>query len=124
MSGRSITRKETMPPAKKTAAKKTAKRRGPRKVTVAHKRAMSQGRTESAIVNRYMTAITQPKQRGRKVSTATLKQRLSGAQARSKSGVGVDRVLAAQEVRDLRARIASSESGSVVDIKPLEREFV
>lgn len=109
-----------MPPAKKTTAK-----RGPRTMTAAHKKALADGRAMSATVDRYLTAIGTPKRRGRKVSAATLETRLRAAQTRARSAAGVDRVVAAQEVRDLRAKLAEAKGGgSTTDVKAAEAAFV
>lgn len=109
-----------MPPAKKTTAK-----RGPRTMTAAHKKALADGRAMSATVDRYLTAIGTPKRRGRKVSAATLETRLRAAQTRARSAAGVDRVVAAQEVRDLRLKLAEAKGGSSdTDVKAAEAAFV
>jgi len=128
-----------MPPAKKTrkavkktarrpAAKKTTrkavKRPAPRKMSAAHKKALAEGRTMSATVNSYLAAINTPKKRGRRVSKATLDQRLTAARARSKAATGVEKVMAAQEVRDLQAKLAQVSTTSGVDTKRLEADFV
>lgn len=116
-----------MPPAKKAtkkAVKRTVKRSSTRKMSAAHKAALAEGRTMSATVDHYLSAVNAPKPRGRKVSKASLQQRLAAAQARAKSANGVDKVLAAQEVRDLRARVETTGSASTGDIKPLEVAFV
>jgi hypothetical protein len=116
-----------MAPAKKAtrkATKKATKRPGTRKMTAAHKSALAEGRQMSAAVDRYLTALHTPKQRGRKVSPAALQQRLSSAQSRLRAATGIDKVLAAQTVRDVRARIDVARSGSTTDIKGLERAFV
>jgi hypothetical protein len=116
-----------MPPAKKKAARKARKatgRGGARKMSAAHKAALAEGRAMSATVDRYLSAVNTPKQRGRKVSKTTLQQRLREAQARAKTSAGVDKVLAAQEIRDLRSRLAHLESGGGADVKALETAFV
>ena len=123
-----------MPPAKKrasaaktsTPAKKStpAKRPGPRKMTAAHKSALAEGREQSRVVDRYLRAVGQPKQRGRKVTKDSLAQRLAAAEARAKESAGVDRVLATQEVRDLRARLDALTTGDTTDVAALERDFV
>ena len=117
------TKKAAAKPARK-AAKKAAKRPAQRTLSAAHKRALAEGRTMSATVDRYLSAVNTPKRRGRKVSKAALVQRLSDARQKAKSATGVDRVLAAQEVRDLQARIASMNAASGTDVKGLESEFV
>src|SRR2546428_5774561 len=113
-------KKAARKPAKKAARKAPASRR----LSVAHKRALAEGRTMSATVDRYLSAVNTPKRRGRKVSKASLQQRLAEARARAKSASGVDKVLAAQEVRDLQARIANMDAAGGGDIKSLEAAFV
>jgi hypothetical protein len=107
-------------PRKRTPAKAS----GSRKLSTAHKRALAEGRTMSATVDRYLTAVNTPKRRGRKVSKAALQQRLDAARTRAKTAAGVDKVLASQEVRDLQARIASVDSSGSGDMKSLESAFV
>ena len=113
--------------AKKAArkpAKSAAKRPAARKLSASHKRALAEGRTMSATVDRYLSAVNTPKRRGRKVSKAALVARLAEARTRAKSAGGVEKVLAAQEVRDLQTRIANMESAGSSDIKSLEAAFV
>ena len=78
----------------------------------------------SATVDRYLAAVTTPKRRGRRVSMATLEQRLASARVRFKTASGVEKLLAAQEVRDLQAKLAQLQSTTQVDIKSLESAFV
>jgi hypothetical protein len=78
----------------------------------------------SATVNRYLAAVTTPGQRGRPISQATLTRRLVDARARLKTEVGVNKVLAAQDVRDLQAKLAQSSTTNAVDVKSLEAAFV
>jgi hypothetical protein len=78
----------------------------------------------SATVDRYLDAVNTPKRRGRRLSTATLAQRLAAAKAGVKSARGVDRVMAAQAVRDLEKRIAQLNATGAVDIRALEAAFV
>ena len=51
-------------------------------------------------------------------------ERLAEARARAKAATGVDKVLAAQDVRDLQTRIANMNDASGSDIKSLEAAFV
>ena len=117
-----------MPPAKKAqktvrkSAKSNVRRSGPRKMTAAHKKALSEGRAMSATVDRYLTAISTPRKRGRKVSRSSLERRLAAAQERTKSSVGVARLLAAQDVRALRARLTDGSGND--DIKSLQADFI
>jgi len=124
-----------MPATKKTAkraakkpakrAAKATKRPAARRLSASHKRALAEGRTMSATVDRYLSAVNTPKRRGRKVSKASLQQRLTDARAKAKASTGVDKVLAAQEVRDLQTRIASIDAaGGGSDLKSLEAAFV
>jgi hypothetical protein len=111
-----------MAPAK-SARKAATKRRGPRKMTTTHKAALARGREMSTIVDRYLSVVNVPKKRGRRVSPAVLRKRLAAADATRKSSTGVAKVLAAQEVRDLRARLAET-SGDGTNAKTLEASFV
>ena len=116
-------------PATKTASRKTAKRTTKkvakrRTLSSAHKKALAEGRTMSATVDRYLAAINTPKRRGRKVTKATLVGRLADARAKSKSAGGIDKLLAAQGVRDLQVRIAAMDAVGGEDIKSLEAAFV
>jgi hypothetical protein len=116
------TSKTTRKSTKRTT--KAAAKRGPRTMSNAHKAALAEGRHVSAIVDRYLSALHVPKQRGRKVSVASLQQRLSAAEAKLKHASGVARLTAAQEVRDLKARLATVASSGAQDIKALEAAFV
>ena len=120
-------KKATRKPAKKTSAKKTAaKKTGAKKqsLSAAHKRALATGRTESSVVNQYLAALHVPKKRGRKVSAAQLGARLQAAEGRARTSIGVDRLLAHQEARDLRARLATAARHAEIDLESLERAFV
>src|SRR5579862_5631007 len=108
----------------RTPVKNATKRASHRTMSTAHKRALAEGRTMSATVDRYLAAINTPKRRGRKVSTATLTQRLADAKGRLKTTHGVEKVLTAQQVRDLQAKLAASRSATTVDVKSLEAAFV
>jgi hypothetical protein len=116
-------KKTAAKPARK-ATKKAAKGPAQRKLSASHKRALAEGRTMSAVVDRYLSAVNTPKRRGRKVSKTALVQRLADARAKAKSATGVDKVLAAQEVRDLENRIATMDTATGGDIKGLESAFV
>jgi hypothetical protein len=118
-----------MPPAKtrkttKKATRKATKRPAQRTLSAAHKKALAEGRTMSAMVDRYLTVLNTPKRRGRKVTKATLQQRLSDAKARMKTATGVEKVLAAQEVRDLESKLAEASGTTGVDTKRIEADFV
>src|SRR5579862_6123581 len=108
----------------RTPVKNATKRASHRTMSTAHKRALAEGRTMSATVDRYLSAVNTPKRRGRKVSKSALQSRLAAARARAKSATGVDKVLAAQEVRDLQSRIAALDASNGGDIKTFETAFV
>jgi len=114
-----------MPPAKKTrkTTKKTTRATAKKTLSPAHKQALAQGRTMSLTVDKYLAAINTPKTRGRKVTKATLTQRLTDAQARLKTANGLDKVVTAQEIRDLQAKLAQA-AVSGVNVKELESGFV
>jgi hypothetical protein len=78
----------------------------------------------SAAVDRYLAAINTPRKRGRQVTRATVEQRLSAARARSKTASGIEKVMAAQDVRNLQAKLAQLKTTTGVDIKRLEADFV
>jgi hypothetical protein len=78
----------------------------------------------SSTVDRYLSVMNTPKPRGRKVSKSALEQRLAAARARVRTSTGLDKVLAAQESRDLKAKLATISSGTSVDVKSLEAAFV
>ncbi|MFM8238174.1 MAG: hypothetical protein ACKOBG_10565, partial [Actinomycetota bacterium] len=51
--------------------------------------------------------------------------RLRAAQSRSRSATGVEKVVAAQEVRDLRAKLTEAKgTGNGTDLKAVEAAFV
>jgi hypothetical protein len=120
-----------MPPAKKTTrkptkktVKKAVKPSGRRKLSASHKKALAEGRSNSAVVDKYLSIVNTPKRRGRKVSKATLETRLAEARARSKTATGVEKVVSAQEVRDLQSKLAQAKTTTGTDIKRLEADFV
>jgi hypothetical protein len=121
------TKKATQKAGKRTArksAKGPAKARARRTMSAAHKRALAEGRSMSLTVDRYLAVVNTPKRRGRKVSKATLEQRLAAARERAKTATGIDKVLAAQDIRDLDAKIAQLNTASGADLKSLEAAFV
>jgi hypothetical protein len=118
-------KKAVRKPAKKSARNTSARKTARRKLSPAHKSALAEGRAASATVDRYLSALNEPKPRGRRVSVATLEQRLTAARARLKAAGGIDRLMAAQEVRDTQAKLAKiNTTSSMVDMKTLESNFV
>jgi hypothetical protein len=106
----------------RSAARRPGKRE--RTLSAAHKRALAEGRTMSAIVNRYLAAASAPKRRGRPLSQASLTKRLADARERFRTATGVNKVVAAQEVRDLQIKLAQLRTPDAVDLKSLEDAFV
>src|SRR5258708_3806598 len=120
-------KKATRQAAKRTtrqSVKGPAQPRAQRTMTAAHKKALAEGRSMSLTVDRYLAVVNTPKRRGRKVSRATLEQRLASARERSKTATGVDKVLAAQDIRDLDAKLAQFATANGTDLKSLEAAFV
>src|ERR1700680_1742150 len=95
-----------------------------RTMSAAHKKALAEGRSMSATVDAYLAALNVPKKRGRKVSKAVLEQRLVRARSRAKTATDVDRVLAAQEVRDIQGRTARVTTAPTTEVKGLESACV
>jgi len=122
--GKAVKKTTTRRTTARKSTRKAVKRPAKRTLTAAHKKALAEGRTMSVTVNAYLSAVNTPGRRGRKVSTATLEQRLAAARARSKTSTGVEKVMAAQEVRDLQAKLAQVSMTSSVDVKSLEVAFV
>jgi hypothetical protein len=114
-----------MPAAKKTTGRtRTTPASSKRALSAAHKRALAEGRTMSANVDRYLSAVNTPKARGRRVSKSTLEQRLVSARTRAKAATGLDKLLASQKIRDLQSKIAELESTRSADLPTLEASFV
>jgi hypothetical protein len=93
-------------------------------MSAAHKKALAEGRALSATVDRYLTALNAPKPRGRKISEATIAERLTSARKRAEGATGVRKVLAAQEMRDLNDRLARVERDDSADLRRAEAAFV
>lgn len=110
---------------RKRTAKKATRRPAPKKtLSAAHKKALAEGRTISNTVDRYLQLVNAPKRRGRKVSTDSIKAKITKLSREAKSP-GVKSVLAIQEMRDLEKRLASmSESGNGASVKQAEDAFV
>lgn len=108
---------------KSTAKRKPAKAAQRRTMTATHKKALAEGRNLSAVVERYMRAVNTPKKRGRKVSKASLVARLAKGQDTVRKAEGIEKLLAAQSVRDLKVRLAQAPA-SPADLTAVEREFV
>lgn len=105
-------------------AKRATPKRIQRRMTDAHKQALTDGRAMRATVDRYLTALNAPKKRGRKVTKATVERRLAEARASLATATGAERVVTAQRVRDLRSKLAQMQPRTTTDIKRVEADFV
>jgi hypothetical protein len=113
-------------PAKKarttTTKKKSGARRGPKKMTAAHKKAIANGRAENAVVEEYLGVLHRPKPRGRRPDVNALNRRRQKVRQALRQASGIERVLLAQEEIDLTSRIETygAGGGSLTDA---ERAF-
>src|SRR5438094_32032 len=111
------------------AAAKTAKKRGPRQMSSAHKTALAEGREQGAAIRRYLDALeaNRPK-RGRKRTPESIEKRLGVIAERLEIADSLTRVLLIQEQMDLErereamqdggADLTQLEKGSVTAVKP------
>jgi hypothetical protein len=123
-------KKDVMPPAKKitkrtakASGKKAAKRRGPAKMTAAHKQALAVGREESRHVAAYLDALDahRPK-RGRRRTPDSIKARLAEIDAMIGDARGIKKLELAQSKLDLQAELAAKDA--VVDLTQLRKKFL
>jgi hypothetical protein len=101
-------------PAKKartTTKRKSGAKRGPKKMTAAHKKAIASGRAENAVVEEYLTVLHRPKPRGRRPDVNALNRRRQQVRQAQRQATGMDRVLLAQEEIDLTSRIEAYGAG-------------
>ena len=119
-----VTQKRARKVAKRPSTRSMKRPAKTRTMSAAHKKALAEGRSMSLAVDRYLAAVNMPKRRGRKVSKAALQQRLANARGLAKTATGLDRVLAAQDIRDLETKIAQFDSTTGADVKTLEAAFV
>lgn len=94
-----------------------------RAITDAHKAAMATGRSESAVVKRYLEALenNRPK-RGRKRTEESIGRRLAAIDAQLDSADQLKRLNLIQEKMDLQQELESM--GQKVDLSALEADFV
>jgi uncharacterized protein YicC (UPF0701 family) len=94
-----------------------------RVVTSEHKAAMATGRTESAAVKRYLSALDENRpKRGRKRTPDSIKKRLVAIDAELDVADALQRLNLIQERKDLTAELETK--ASTVDVSALEAEFV
>jgi len=92
-------------------------------MTKEHKDALARGRQEAASVRAYLSAMGVEKRRGRKVSPATMKTRISELKTRIASESNPERRLTLIQSRhDLEDRLAASSEQA--DLPALEKAFV
>ena len=88
-----------------------------------HKAAMSAGRTESAVVRRYLDALEENKpKRGRRRTEDSINKRLAAIDEELDSASSFSSLHLIQEKRDLEKELAGM--GKTNDISDLEAEFV
>jgi len=106
-----------MPPAK------SARKRGPAKMTDAHKQALAQGREASRHVRAYLEALAANKpKRGRKRTKETVRRQLDEVSAQIGPAVGLRKLELAQRRIDLAAELEAFDV--TVDLSDLRRDFL
>jgi hypothetical protein len=116
-----------MPPAKKATAKsvpaKSARKRGPAKMTDSHKQALAEGREASRHVRAYLEALQANKpKRGRKRTRETVQKQLDEVSAQIGPATGLRKLELAQRRIDLAAEL---EAFAVkVDLTDLRQGFI
>jgi uncharacterized protein YhaN len=116
-----------MPPAKKSSGKrdaaKNARKRGPAKMTPAHKQALAEGREASRHVRAYLEALQANKpKRGRKRTKDTVQRQLDEVKAQIGPATGLRKLELAQRRIDLEAELAGFDV--TVDLSDLRKGFV
>jgi hypothetical protein len=115
-----------MPPAKKATSKRVSKggrKRGPAKMTVAHKQALAEGREASRHVRAYLEALQANKpKRGRKRTKETVQKQLADVKGKIGPATGLKKLELAQRRIDLEAELAAFDVK--VDLSDLRRGFV
>lgn len=111
-----------MPPAKKTS-KATTKRRGPAKMTAAHKQALASGREASRHVRAYLDALEQHRpKRGRRLDPASVRKRIALIDENLKTAGGFERLNLLADKEVLQGKLAGSDV--VVDLTELRKSFI
>src|SRR5262245_58454911 len=100
-----------MPPAKKSSGKRDAakngRKRGPAKMTPAHKQALAEGREASRHVRAYLEALQANKpKRGRKRTKDTVQRQLDEVKSQIGPATGLRKLELAQRRIDLEAELA------------------
>ena len=93
------------------------------KMSTAHKDALSQGRTESLAVRKYLEALVSNKpKRGRKRTPASIDAGLTAIAAKFESADALTQLSLIQERKDLEAEKASMSTKS--DASEYEKDFI
>ncbi len=88
-----------------------------------HKAALARGRSESAIIRRYLDELGSSRgQRGRTVTVASVKNKLAKVEERAKTASSLAKVHLYEERKALKAKLRQLESASKVDSH--EKEFI
>lgn len=88
-----------------------------------HLRALAKGRSESAAVRRYLTALEDHKpKRGRKRTAESMEKRLKTIEQQLRTADPLTRLLLAQERLDLQHALEANDAS--IDLKALEDDFV
>lgn len=111
-----------MPPAKRTT-KTASKRRGPAKMSSAHKKALATGRESSRHVRAYLDALEQHRpKRGRKLDPESVKKRIALIDANLKTAGGFERLNLLADKEALKGKLAGADVK--VDLTQLRKNFV
>jgi hypothetical protein len=98
-------------------------KRGPKRMTAAHKEALAQGRTESRVVRAYLEAMEAHKpKRGRKRTPESIDRRLRAIDNELDAADALTRVRLTQERMNLQDELTVLEAGN--DLGELEAQFV
>lgn len=115
-----------MPPAKrrtKKTTKKSTRKRGPAKMSTAHKNALSQGREASRHVRAYLDALEQNRpKRGRKLDQASVRKRIELIDNNLKTAGGFERLNLLADKEALKGKLAGADVK--VDLSQLRKKFV
>ena len=94
-----------------------------KQLSPAHKKAMSEGRSQAAAVRRYLTALDESKpKRGRRRTPESIARRLAAIESELESASSFQSLHLIQERKDLEGEL--SQLTSSTDISGLEDEFV
>jgi hypothetical protein len=110
-----------MPPAKHTT-KKTVQKRGPAKMSAAHKSALAEGREASRHVRAYLDALEDSRpRRGRRLDPASVKKRITLIDDNLKTAGGFERLNLLADKEALQGKLAGADVK--VDLSELRKSF-